>query len=173
MADVLNFKRILITVIFIVCAITLFSDTYAKVTLSDPLNDPNTIIVKFDESSDFGEFRAGIENVRKELLEKKEKFGDMRQVKYYNEWLFNLTIIFDKNLSLSLQGNDYVSRFKLYDIFARILLSDFNLLGVVKDGVSADYATIFERFNEHIYKCFEQVPSVGAGIIFHTDVSIH
>ncbi len=173
MIGVLNFKRILATVVFIVCTITLFGGAYAKVTLvSDPLNDPDTIIVKFDESSDFEGFREGLENVGKVLLNHKEEFGAQNQTKFYNKWLFDLTVVFDKNLSPSLQGNDYVSKFKLYDIFARIILSDFKLRGVVKDCVSADYATISDRFNEHIFKCFQQVPSAGAGIIFHTDVSI-
>ena len=173
MIGVLNFKRILATVVFIVCTITLFGDAYAKVTLvSDPLNDPDTIIVKFDESSDFEGFREGLENVGKVLLNHKKDFGTKKQTKFYNQWLFDLNIVFDKNLSSSLQGNDYVSKFKLYDIFARIILSDFKLRGVVRDCVSANYATMYNRFNEHIFKCFQQVPSAGAGIIFHTDVSV-
>ena len=173
MVKTLSFKKVFSWILAFLIGNFYFSGVaYAKVTLENPLNDPDTIIIKFDERSDFEKFREGLENVRAELSKRKDKFGGSCQVKFYNQWLFDLTLIFEKNLGLSLQDNDYMSNVKLYDIFSRILLSEFKLVGVVKDCISADFTVILNRFNSQIYNRFEQIPSGGAGIIFHTDVSI-
>lgn len=169
MGKALNTKRkFLVILAFIVSAVFVCGTVQAKVTLVDFISDPNTITVKFDERCDFEEFRDSLENVCKEF----SGLGCKRQVKFYNNWLFDLTIVFNRHLCSSLQHNDYVSRVKLYDIFARIVLGDFRLMGVVKDGVSADYGTISDKFREHILSRFAKVPTGGSGIIFHTDVPL-
>lgn len=173
MVKVLNLKKIFLVMLsFLIGSVFLCSGAYAKITLENPIGDPNTIIIRFDERSDFEKFRDGLENVNVALSKQRDEFGSTRQVKFYNQWLFDLTLIFEKNLSPSLQDNDYMSNVKLYDIFSRILLSDFKLMGVVKDCISADCTTIFGRFNTDIYERFKQVPSGGVGIIFHTDVPV-